>query len=59
MTEREAWFILRCAVALAREGIGAIDPQPGDAEVEREALTLAGHRLTPYDREELGYLDGS
>jgi hypothetical protein len=59
MNEREAWFILRCAVALAQEGIGATSPQPDDADVEREALALAGHRLTPYEREELGYIDHS
>lgn len=55
MNEREAWYILRCSLALAREGIGATDPQSDDMEVEREAFALTGHRLTPYEREELGY----
>lgn len=59
MNEREAWYILRCTVALAQEGIGAVDPQPEDAETEREAFALAGHRLTPYERDEIGYPDPS
>ena len=59
MNEREAWYLLRCSVALAQEGIGAIDPQPDDEQVEREAFALAGHLLMPYQREELGYPDGS
>lgn len=48
MTRAEASLIIRMELALAGEGIGARDPEPGDAEILKEAVRIAGDLFDPH-----------
>lgn len=50
MTEQEASLLLRCWAGLCGEGIGPDDPQPGDDDLIREAIGLAGEAMPGYYR---------
>jgi hypothetical protein len=50
MNEDVAWYILRCEIALAEEGIGAEDWTLADRAITDQAFKLAGHRVPSYHR---------
>jgi hypothetical protein len=53
VTEQEASLILRLDAALAGEGLGPEDPQPGDDSLIAEAARLCGRDSDPAAREDV------